>query len=388
MTESVRIIIAGGGTGGHLFPALNIAGALKEKYNAQITFIGTRYGIESRIVPAKGYHLVLIPVRGFQRTISLQNILFPFRLWKSVRMCRKTLRTFKPHLVIGTGGYVMGPVIKAARKLSIPYILQEQNSYPGVTTRWLAQGAEIIFTTYEEAEKYLKGAKKIIVSGNPVNVHQTVPDKKTEQKFSELKPDLKIILVFGGSQGSVNINRAVLNMVLENALPEGYQMLWQTGYRDFDEIKSRFKKAERTVPVSVTPFIEHMEQVYPKTEFAICRAGAMTISELIKFRLPAIFIPLKSAAANHQYKNALEIQKINGGVLLDDDENLSANLNREIKRWAGDQKLLKTMADNLKKMDRGNALEIIINEISKLLENDIDFPKLNKKAYDRTEFVG
>jgi UDP-N-acetylglucosamine--N-acetylmuramyl-(pentapeptide) pyrophosphoryl-undecaprenol N-acetylglucosamine transferase len=232
MDKKLKVVMAGGGTGGHVFPAINIADAIAAKWESEIIFFGTRRGIESVKAPQAGYEIKFIPVAGFQRRVTLKNLTFPFKLLKSMNICKKELSAFQPDIVIGTGGYVMGPALKSAVKLGIPTVIQEQNSFPGVTTRLLAKRADMIFLAYNEAKEYLKGADNILVTGNPV-YFKPVNEKKSDcRQMFKLNPELKTVLVFGGSQGAATINKAIKEIVIDGKIHPSFQLLWQTGQKD------------------------------------------------------------------------------------------------------------------------------------------------------------
>lgn len=368
MAELIKIAIAGGGTGGHLFPALNMARAMAERWNCRFQFFGTRRGIEVRRVTQAGYPMQFIPVAGFQRSLTWKNLLFPFRLVQSLYICRKTLKKFAPDLVIGSGGYVMGPVLKSAQRLGIPTIIQEQNSYPGVTTRLLAKGAEVVFTAYQETAQFLGGAKRVIMAGNPIILQPVTESREELCQFFRLEAQRKTILVFGGSQGAASINRAISRIILDNRVYPDCQILWQTGEREFAHYQTLLKNQPR---VRVTSFIEHMAKAYAVADFAVCRAGAMTLSELMAVGLPAILLPLPTAAADHQFKNAKALADRQAAVVLRDDENLADNLVEQISQFASGKRPLTEMAANMKALYRPDTLQIILNEIAWLLKDKI-----------------
>ncbi len=361
MKDTIKIIFAGGGTGGHLFPAINMANALKKVLNAQILFIGATGGIEKDKAPQAGFEIKLIPVVGFQRKITLKNLAFPFKLYKSMRICKKEISRFKPHLVVGTGGYVTGPVLKTAVKMGITTVLQEQNSYPGVTTRLLAAGVDLIFLAYEEAKKYLKNAKKIVVCGNPLSGNVQKTDKKTALDYFNLDAQKKTILILGGSQGAASLNKSIAALLREGKIPKTHQLLWQTGKRDWEIYKNEFRN---TV---ILPFIDEMGKAYSCADFTVCRAGAMTLSELAAYGLPAILVPFPFAAADHQYKNALAVQNKGGAHVVKDDENLKQNLLAPLEKFCSDKDFLNEAAEKMAAQYRGDAMPVIIDEIKNLL---------------------
>jgi UDP-N-acetylglucosamine--N-acetylmuramyl-(pentapeptide) pyrophosphoryl-undecaprenol N-acetylglucosamine transferase len=370
--EIFRVVIAGGGTGGHVFPALNIAEGLNEKWQCEFLFFGTKRGLECKKVPERGYKLKLIPVAGFHRRLTIKNLTFPFRLFRSMQICRKTLKEFKPHLTIGSGGYVMGPVLKSAIEMGVPTVIQEQNSYPGVTTRLLAHKTDIIFLGDPDARTYLNQAKKLINSGNPISFQKTTANKEDILEEFGLNKEFKTILVFGGSQGALSINKAIKQLFEQGALPENTQLLWQTGELNFEEYHN-FIKEKQIQNVIVRPFIDAMNKAYAIADFAICRAGAITISELMATGLPAIMVPLTSAAGNHQYKNAAGLQKKQAVLMVEDNESLSENLIKAIDRLLTEHNFRNKLSENIHSLYRQDTMDIIINEIGELLKSKYDF---------------
>lgn len=370
MDKKLNIAIAGGGTGGHVFPALNIARALEQKKDCAFLFFGTQRGIEREKIPAAGYPIVFIPVTGFQRRLTTDNLLFFYKLWRSLRIAGRELKQFNPDVVIGTGGYVMGPVLRKAVKMGIPTVIQEQNSYPGVTTRMLAAKVDRLFLGYEEAKKYLPERANTMVSGNPIAANPVKRDHAEICKGFGLDPQLKTILVFGGSQGALHINEAVSAMVAGGLIPGSHQLLWQTGQK-MHEKYSR-KHAAAAGKVVTVPFIERMPEAYAIAEFCICRAGAMTLSEISAAGLPAITIPLKHAAGGHQLKNARSLADKGAAVVVEDDVNLNTNLQNAVLNLINDEKELSVMSENMLRLARPDALIDIVNEIEKMISQQRD----------------
>ncbi len=360
--------MAGGGTGGHLFPALEIARAVKEKWQADILFFGTKNGLENKKVPQEGFPIVYLPVAGFHRRITLTNLAFPFKLLKSLAICRKELKAFQTDLAIGTGGYVMGPVLKSAQKLGIPFVLQEQNSYPGVTTRLLAAKAERVFLAYEDAKQYLPAESWTVVSGNPLRLNKV--SQKREELLREfgLFADKKTILIFGGSQGAASINKALLQLLQRRFFPPEYQLLWQTGIWEYKSISTAAKNIQSEA-VRIMPFIDDMSKAYAVAEFAICRAGAMTISELIFAGLPAVFIPYPHAAADHQFHNARSVAEREAALLVRDDERMPDNLMKTLQSIFDGQIDLKQMSRRMKSLYRGDPIPLILQHIEEILRS-------------------
>jgi len=358
--------MAGGGTGGHLFPALEIAKAIKKKWQADILFFGTKNGLESRKVPQEGFPIVYLPVAGFHRRITVKNLTFPFKLLKSLSVCRKELKAFRADLAIGTGGYVMGPVLRSAQKLGIPIVLQEQNSYPGVTTRLLAAKAERVFLAYEEAKQYLPEQSRTVLCGNPLRI--TNVTEKREDLLAEfgLSPQKKTIMVFGGSQGAASINGAVLELLRRDFFPPEYQLLWQTGIWEYKSITTAVKEWPNE-SLRIMPFIDAMAKAYAVADFAVCRAGAMTISELMFAGLPAVFIPYPHAAADHQYHNARAVAEKGAALLVRDDENMLNNLIDTLQSIFDGRVDLGKMSGKMKALYKGDPLPLILKHIEEVL---------------------
>ena len=325
MTTSVdtaRIIFAGGGTGGHLFPAIAIANRVSElmrdKRPVDIIFVGTKRGLEYRMREALGYPLHIINMRGIARTLTLKNLLVPFVVVVALVKASMLVSRFRPDLVIGTGGYVCWPVLKVAAAKNIPTLLQEQNSFPGVTIRQLAGRARKIYLGFEKAREYLKTNAELIATGNPVRKNITSGDRMTALKKFNLDPARKTILVLGGSQGATAINQAVLKSIDNDRIDPDMQILWQTGKRDYTEVAD--KAGHKASICSLFPFAQDMEQVYAAADIVVARAGALTLAEITACGLPAILIPYPYAAGDHQRKNAMDYVTRGMAELVDESE--------------------------------------------------------------------
>jgi UDP-N-acetylmuramate--alanine ligase len=380
--KKVKIVFSGGGTGGHFFPALNMAYELNRKLNCEILFIGSKNGVEYNWLPQTGFQYRFIPVAGFRRSLSLKNIAFPFKLWKSLKMSKNILKEFQPDLAIGTGGYVMGPVLKSAQKLKIPTILQEQNSYPGVTGRLLAPKADLIFIAYKEAGKLLK-TKKTCLMGNPVKI---LPHKSAQTPaIFGLSTEKKTIFVCGGSQGSIHINNAVLTLLEKNIIDKKYQVLWQCGKKHYPTYSHKLTQLNLN-NVQLIPFIENMSDAYHIADFVICRAGAMTLSELQVFGTPAILIPFPYAAADHQYKNAAFFKELGAALVIRDDKNLADHLLTAIQKLQNNDTLLRLMAEKMRHKNADLALTKIVDEIIRKFK--LDVPSDTLKNIKKIHFTG
>ena len=367
--NEIRIIFAGGGTGGHVFPAIYLANYFKKHWKANCLFIGTKKGIESRKVPQAGFIVKHIWISGFHRRFDLRNLLFPLKLIVSLWQSKKEIKAFKPNLVIGTGGYVSGPVLYQAAKMNITTIIQEQNSYPGITTRILSSKVDHVFVAYEEAIKFLKDKSNCSVIGNPVRQNLRHVDKKIAINFFGLNKKAVTILVFGGSQGSRNLNKAIDKLIATGTFKNA-QLIWQTGENEFGIYKKKYENRDFK-NIHILPFIDKMDYAYSISDFVISRAGAMTIAELVAMNLPAILVPLASAAANHQYKNAKSLADAGAAMIVEDNGSLTNGIENAIEKLKSNIQMRKDIKENLKQFYKPDAIEKIaetIDEVIKLKE--------------------
>lgn len=311
-----RILISGGGTGGHIFPALSIANAIKRKHpQAKILFVGAENRMEMQRVPDAGYDIIGLPVAGFDRKRIWKNFGVLIKLWKSMRKARKIVRDFKPDIAIGVGGYASGPTLKAAQKAGVPTLLQEQNSYPGVTNKLLAKNAHAICAAYEGLEKYFP-AEKIALTGNPVRADLAACSLTQAQAKQALGFDaaMPLALVVGGSLGARTINESIASNLGE--ITQGAQVLWQTGKNDAE----RWEKAASGNPrARATVFIKDMAIAYRAADIVVSRAGAGTISELEILAKPTILVPSPNVAEDHQRKNALALVDKGAAIMIEDN---------------------------------------------------------------------
>lgn len=317
----LRAIFAGGGTGGHLFPAIAIADEIKKQHpSAEVLFIGAKDKIEARVIPRKGYEFRSIWISGFRRSISVDNVLFPLKVVVSLMQAYSIIHKFQPQVVVGTGGYVSGPVLYAATLLKIPTLIQEQNSYPGITTRMLARKVNEVHITFEGSKKYLKRDDNVYVSGNPTRNDLENASRVDALAYFGFKANeqKKTVLIFGGSLGAHSINSAVRGS-LDGLLNNNLRVIWQTGKEECDEAESLCKKYSGA-NVWVNAFIERMDYAYAASDLVICRAGATTIAELVRLGKPSILVPYPHAAANHQVENARSVVDVGAAEILYDHE--------------------------------------------------------------------
>ena len=367
MNEDLRIIISGGGTGGHIFPAVSIANAIKAKHpNAKILFVGAEGRMEMQRVPAAGYEIKGLPIKGFDRAHKLKNFKVLFKLWKSLRMARQIIKDFKPQVAVGVGGYASGATLYECAKMGIPCLIQEQNSYAGVTNKLLSKRVAKICVAYAGMERFVP-ANKIIMTGNPVrqNVLKTNLSIEEARKSFGLDPNKKTILLVGGSLGARTINRSViehLNLIHDSEV----QFIWQTGKYYYQKISDSMKGKE--LPnLKVMDFISDMGAAYKAADLIISRAGASSISEFQIIGKPVILIPSPNVAEDHQTKNAMALVNKQAAIYVKDAEAPDTLLPLALKVIADDSKL-KSLSENVKKMGLKNSADIIADEVLKLIK--------------------
>ena len=311
--NSYRFIFAGGGTGGHLYPALAVAQYIRSlKPEAEILFVGAKNKLESKIVPEYGFDFKPIWVSGFSRKLTLNNLLFPLKLIVSIFQSLIINIGFKPHVAIGSGAYVSGPVIWASSVIGAKVILLEQNSYPGVTNRLLEKKAAEIHITFEESKKYFRNKSILKLTGNPIRINLKLSDKSDMKKHFGLDLSKKVLLVLGGSGGARSLNEVVAGNV-HKLTESGIQLIWQTGQYYFEHYNNLTNNS-----VKVFSFIDDMSAAFSACDVIIARSGATTISEISYLRLPVVFVPSPNVAANHQYKNAKTLKEAGAAELIED----------------------------------------------------------------------
>lgn len=365
--KSYRIMISGGGTGGHIFPAISIANTFRRRFpEAEILFVGAEDRMEMEKVPAAGYPIVGLPVSGFNRSNLLKNVKVLARLVKSLRLAKKTIRDFKPDIAVGVGGYASGPTLWMAASLGIPTLIQEQNSYAGVTNKLLAKKAGRICVAYDGMEKFFP-ADRIVVTGNPVrqNLMDAVGKREEALAFFGLSPEKKTILVVGGSLGARTINRSIQGG-LDAFFASDVQVIWQTGRYYYTEA-SKHLKAYRGMPVWCSDFITRMDYAYVAADLVISRAGASSISELCLLKKPVVLVPSPNVAEDHQTKNAQALVDKQAAVMVADRqaERLLVPTALEIVR---DEARLASLSTHISELALEQSAERIIDEIMKIIE--------------------
>ncbi|MBE2280941.1 MAG: undecaprenyldiphospho-muramoylpentapeptide beta-N-acetylglucosaminyltransferase [Ignavibacteriaceae bacterium] len=364
-TDSLNILFAGGGTGGHVYPAIALAEEIRCKYPGfKILFIGAKNKIEEKIVPNHGFKLELIEVRGLSRKLNLELLKFPFMLLKAMIQARKICNDFKPDIAIGTGGYVSYPAIKAAKREGSKVYLIEPNSLPGKTTNQLESSAEKIFVQFEDAKKRLKYPEKSIISGNPVRANLSHLSKEEACKKLGIDANMTVVLVLGGSQGAASINNCVENWIL-HGVPANTVIVRQTGTKDYQSLKKVNHKNVLTFE-----YIEDMAAAYSAADIVVARAGATTIAELLFTGKPSILIPSPYVAENHQYYNAKSLVDTGAALLIEEKElenKFESTINGLLENTVEFEKIKKTAESAVKK----DALKMILAEIFKTEKAEI-----------------
>ena len=359
----MNILIAAGGTGGHITPGVAIANRLKEDGN-KILFVGTKNGMEVDLIPKAGYDIQFIHAKGLKKGSILKNINSFTELLKGINDVKKIIKEEKIDLVIGTGGYVTAPAMIAALKCKIPTLIHESNALPGKTTNWLSSKVDRVAVGFKETLEKLPKAKCGVYTGNPTKITDNISKEKAKEKIGMAKP---IVLVFGGSQGAKKLNETMIELINENNI-ENYQIIYATGPKHYDDIISKIKVENENVKIE--KYIYNMEEVMSASDLAVCRSGALTVTELGVIGLPAILIPFPHAAENHQYYNAKTIEDSNAGIIIEENNLTTELLKNKIEEILEDKVKLQQMQKNAKKEDMKNAIEKIIKEINQIVKNN------------------
>ncbi len=367
MDDEIRVIISGGGTGGHIFPAISIANAIKAKHPAaKILFVGALGRMEMQRVPAAGYEIKGLPICGFDRKNLLRNFSVLLKIWKSQRLAKKIIKDFRPMAAVGVGGYASGPTLNKAAAMGIPCLIQEQNSYAGVTNKLLAKKAQKICVAYEGMERFFP-AEKILMTGNPVrqSLLETNISHEDAIKAFGLDPQKKTILLVGGSLGARTINESVLQH-LDLVESSGVQFIWQTGKYYHEAIKEQLK--DKQLPMlKVLDFISDMGAAYKAADLVISRAGASSISEFCLIGKPVILVPSPNVAEDHQTKNALALVNKDAAIYVKDADAPAELLPMAVKT-VQDTKRLNTLSENILKLALPNSASIIAEEVIKMMK--------------------
>ena len=362
--KKYKFIISGGGTGGHIYPALSIADSLKNKFiNSELLFVGSKNRMEMKIIPDRGYKIRGLNISGFNRKVSISNLLLPFKLIISLFQSLIILIKFRPNLVIGTGGFASGPILFVSSLINIPTFIQEQNSYPGITNKILGKYSKKIFVAYAGMDKFFD-SKKIIYSGNPVResirLFKTVKNQQVYKKLN-LKSNKKIILVLGGSQGADKLNKSITDSI-DFFIKNDLQVILQTGTRYYENYK-KFKNKN----LIIVPFVDKIEELYSISDLIVSRSGASIISELCIVGKPVIFVPSPNVVDDHQTKNARSIYD-NGACEFINEDELDFKLTPIINKLIVSDIYRINLSEKIKAISKKNAVKIILSEIESFLK--------------------
>ena len=364
----MKVIIAAAGTGGHINPGIAIANEIKNHYpSADITFIGTPRGLENDLVPRAGYKLKTIEAYGIKRQISLSNLKNAYKTLKSYKLAKKIIKDIKPNIIVGTGGYICGPVFSGAFKYGIPTVIHESNAFPGIAVKLLSKKTNTVLVGFEDTKKRLPKAKNVLVTGTPTKVRKinlTQKQKGEIKKQFKIENEFPIVTIFGGSQGAESINRCIIE-IINKKLNKEYQIIWAVGQKNYEEVRNSIKTPYN---VCIVPYIYNMEEVLNLSDLVVSRSGAMTITEVAKCGKPAIFIPYPFATENHQEYNAKVLANAGSAKIILDKELNSNKLNNTINEILENKEKLKQMGENAEKVSIKNVEDRIYNEIEKLIK--------------------
>lgn len=380
MKKEYRIIISGGGTGGHIFPALSIADAIKAKIpEAKILFVGADNRMEMQRVPDAGYDIVGLPIAGFDRKNLLKNFKVLWKIFKSQRMAKKIIKEFAPQAAVGVGGYASGPTLKMAAKMKIPTLIQEQNSYAGVTNKILSKRAKLICVAYDGMERFFPH-EKIKKTGNPVrkNLLEMRANRKEAMKAMQLDENKKCVLIVGGSLGARSINEGVmanLELIKNNA---DIQFIWQTGKLYFEEMKKRVAEIGKPENLTITDFVSNMANALSAANLVVSRAGAGSISEFALLGKAVILVPSPNVSEDHQTKNAMALVEKDAAIYVADAKVKEELIQKAVETVNNDAKISQ-LENNIEKMGKPNAAEDIANEVLMLANAYIEKETRRKK---------
>ncbi|QNS40781.1 undecaprenyldiphospho-muramoylpentapeptide beta-N-acetylglucosaminyltransferase [Chryseobacterium manosquense] len=367
MSRKLKILMSGGGTGGHIFPAIAIADEIKKRFpDAEFLFIGAEGKMEMEKVPQAGYHIVGLNIAGFDRGNLLKNIGLPFKLISSLKKARKIIKEFKPDFAVGTGGFASGPALYVASNLGVPIFVQEQNSLPGKTNIFLSKKAKAVFTAYPNMERFFNGTKTLFL-GNPIRktiITDLINPEAAKEKLN-LDPNKLTILSVGGSLGSRTLNNAWKDS-LQGLKEKEFQLIWQTGKLDYKELSSETQISEIGSQIQLKEFIKDMETAYSAADVIVSRAGAIAISELAVAQKPVLLVPFPFAAEDHQTQNALTLVEKNAARMVKDTE-MKDQFWKTLMEICEDENIRNEMSENLTYFAKPNAAKEIVNEIFKVI---------------------
>lgn len=373
----MKVIIAAAGTAGHINPGLAIANKIKEENkDSEIIFIGTTRGLENDLVPRSGYELKTIEAYGLSKKISIQTIKQNIKTLQGISQAKKIIKEFNPDIVIGTGGYICGAVIVSAKKIGIPTLIHESNAFPGKATKYLSKQVDKILVSFEEAKEQIKYKEKVVYTGTPVKMKKkeyTLEEKQKVLYKNGLKLNMPTVLIFGGSQGARNINKAIIDIIeiqKKNECEYKYQMIWAAGPKQYDIVKDELEgkgiNVDACANIKVVPYIYEMEELMNSVDLIVARSGAMTVSEISILGKPSILIPLPNVSNDHQLYNAKALEKVGGAVILQDKELNAEKLNDEIEKIVSTKEKIESMGKNALKIAPINAIEKIYKQVKEI----------------------
>lgn len=370
----MKVIIAAAGTAGHINPGIAIANKIKEEEkDSEIIFIGTTRGMENDLVPRAGYELKTIDAYGLSKKISIENIKKLYKTYKGIGEAKKIVKEFKPDIVIGTGGYICGAVVLAAKKNNISVLLHESNAFPGKAVQMLAKKADTILVSFKDAKQRIKKCKNVVFTGTPVKIKKQNYNKNEINNIINklgLSTEMPVVLIFGGSQGASKINEAII-YIIENKLNQNYQLVWATGPKQYDiikqELESKKINIEQIKNASILPYIYNMEEVENVSDLIVARSGAMTITEISNLGKPSILVPLPNVSNNHQMYNAKVLENVDAAKIITNDNLNGDLLDKTIKDIVLDKSKCEKMGQNAFKVSTNDVENKIYEEVKKLI---------------------
>lgn len=364
----MKYIISGGGTGGHIYPGLALAKEIKaNEPDAQILFVGTKHGLEGKLVPREGFNIEFVEVSGFKRKLTYDNVKTVARLFKSFGKINRIIKSFKPDAVIGTGGYVCGPVVFMAALKKIPTLIHEQNAFPGVTNKILSHFVDGVAISFEEARIRFKGKAAITLTGNPVRSEILSLDRKKARERLGISNDVPLVVIFGGSLGAERINECVTDMINSHCDKMPWNLIWATGMKHYDKVTGEIK-VKLPPEIRVEPYIYNMAEVLASADLVVCRGGAITISELCALGVPSVIIPSPYVAENHQEHNARALERNGASVVILESQLDSEILYGQILKLISNKDMRDRMAQSAKKIGRRNASSDIYHLLKKIMK--------------------
>ncbi|KKY00162.1 UDP-diphospho-muramoylpentapeptide beta-N-acetylglucosaminyltransferase [Paraclostridium benzoelyticum] len=385
----MKVLLSGGGTGGHVYPAIAIANKIKEENpDAEIVFVGTEKGIESEIVPKYGYELRTVTVQGFKRKIDFDNVKRVFKLFKGLEQSRRIVKKFKPDVVIGTGGYVSGPVLFNASMGKVPAIIHEQNSFPGVTNKILAKMVTKVLTSFEDSHVRFpeETRNKLVLTGNPVRKEILISKKSNSRRKLGIQEDKKMVLCYGGSGGSRKINDS-MKVVIRNLVNEDIAFIYATGKNFYDGFMSDISDLQLKPYQKVVPYLEDMASALAACDIVIGSAGAISLAEITALGKPSIIIPKAYTAENHQEYNAKSIESKGAGIAILEKNLTAETLNDTVFKLLGDRDLLIDMSNASKEIGKPEAIDIIYKEVMEVYNRNNKKPKKEAKVESKDEKI-